>query len=74
MPHFLTIFFLSNILPLPKIHVFSYKYVSHMTHQFVLTHTIRQTEIPALLDSSVTNTLPVNSLYKIKLALLIFSQ
>ena len=32
--------------------------------QFVITHTIRQTEIPALLDSSVTNTHSVKMLCK----------
>jgi hypothetical protein len=32
-------------------------YVTLLTkQQFVITHTIRQTEIPALLDSLVTNT------------------
>ena len=30
-----------------------------MKQQFVTTHTIRQIEIPALLDSRVTNTPPV---------------
>jgi hypothetical protein len=30
--------------------------ISLMKEQFVVTHTIRQTEIPALLDSWVTNT------------------
>jgi hypothetical protein len=33
--------------------------LSHMERQFVVTHTIPQTEIPTLLDSSVENTLSV---------------
>jgi len=35
-----------------------------MKGQFVVTHTIRQTGIPALLDSWVTNTPPVKILWK----------
>ena len=42
----------NNIIPLEK--------------QFVVTHTIRQTQIPALLYSSVTNTAAVNMLYQQK--------
>jgi hypothetical protein len=42
--------------------------------QFVVTHTIRQTEIPALPDSSVTNTQSVKtSCPQTHLLLLIFS-
>jgi hypothetical protein len=37
--------------------------ISHMKQQFVLTYTIRQTQIPALLDHWVTNTPSVNILY-----------
>ena len=35
------------------------QYISLMQQQFFVTHTIRQTEILALLDSLVTNTSPV---------------
>jgi hypothetical protein len=34
----------------------------------VVTHTIRQTEIPALLDSPVTNTPSVKILFPVKIA------
>ena len=36
--------------------------MSLMKQQFVLTHTIRQNEIPALVDSWVTNTPSANVL------------
>jgi hypothetical protein len=39
-----------------------------MERQFVVTQTIRQTEIPALLDSWVTNTPSVRTLYQQKVA------
>jgi hypothetical protein len=39
-----------------------------MKRQFVLTHTIRQTKILALLDGWVTNTHSVNMLYPQKIA------
>jgi hypothetical protein len=39
-----------------------------MKQQFVLSHTIRQTGIPALLDSWVTNTHFVNSCVHEKIA------
>jgi hypothetical protein len=41
--------------------------ISLMIQQFVVTHTIRQTELPALLDSCVTNT-PVRMSYPHKVA------
>ena len=37
-----------------------------MKQQFVVTHTIRQTEIPALVDSCLTNTSSVTMLSKKK--------
>jgi hypothetical protein len=37
-------------------------------NQFVVTHTIRQTQILAKLDSSVTNTTAVKMLYQQKIA------
>ena len=37
--------------------------ISFTKQQFVVTHTIRQTDIPALVDSSVTNTSSVKMLY-----------
>ena len=46
-----------------------------MKQQFVVTHTIRQTEIRALMDSSVTNTPSVNISYphpKKKILLILF--
>jgi hypothetical protein len=39
-----------------------YIYISPIKQQFVVTHTIRQTEIPASLDISVTNTPSVKML------------
>jgi hypothetical protein len=42
--------------------VLSYTHASLMKPQFVVTHTIRQTEIPTLLDSWITNTPSVNIL------------
>jgi len=39
------------------------QYISLIKQQLVITHTICQTEIPALLDSWVTNTLSVKMLY-----------
>jgi hypothetical protein len=41
-----------------------------ITHkkQFVVTHTIRQTQIPAKLDSSVTNTTAAKMPYQQKIA------
>jgi hypothetical protein len=49
------------------------KGTSLMKQQFILTHTTRQTEIPALLDSLVTNTPSVKMLYSQKISCLIFS-
>jgi hypothetical protein len=43
-----------------------------MKQQFAVTHTIRHTEIPALLDSWVTNTLSKCCAHK-KLLVLVFS-
>jgi len=37
--------------------------ISLIKQKLVVTHTIRQTEIPALLNGSVTNTLSVKILY-----------
>ena len=42
--------------------------ISLMKRQFVVTHTIRQTEMPALLDSCVTNTPSVKTFYPQKIA------
>jgi hypothetical protein len=47
-------------LPFENLHHYS---ISFMKQQFVVTHTIRQTEISALPDSQVTNTTPVKILY-----------
>jgi hypothetical protein len=44
-----------------------------MKRQFVVTHTIRQTDIPALLDSCVTKTPSVTILCPQELLVLIFS-
>ena len=43
-------------------HMLSYIKVTRMKKQFVVTHAIRPTEIPALLDSWVTNTTSVKML------------
>jgi hypothetical protein len=53
----------------------SIKVILFMKQQFVITLTIRQTEIPALLDSWVTNTPSVKMLcpQKKKLLAIIFS-
>jgi hypothetical protein len=45
--------------------------MSLMKRQFVVTHTLRQTEIPALLDSWVTNTHCVKMLQLLLLLLLL---
>jgi hypothetical protein len=50
---------LDLFLPAPMDRV--YIYISPIKQQFVVTHTIRQTEIPASLDISITNT-PVKML------------
>jgi hypothetical protein len=42
--------------------------LSLVERQFVITHTIRQTEIPALLDSSMANTPSVKILFPLKIA------
>ena len=55
--------------PLPFVQA---KYVSHTKQQFVVTHSIRQTEILALLDICSTITLSVK-IHAKKLLLLIFS-
>jgi len=47
--------------------------ISLMKRQLVLTHTIRQTQIPTLLHSLVTNTPSVKMLYPQKEIFLIFS-
>jgi hypothetical protein len=42
--------------------LFAVRVISHLKQQFVITYTVRQTEIPALLDSWVTKP-PVKMLY-----------
>ena len=49
-----------------------YALISLMKQQFVVTHTIRQTEIPALLDSWVANTPSFKILYPRNNCLLYF--
>jgi len=44
----------------------------NMKQQFVITHTMHQTELPALLDSWVTNTPSVKMLYPQKKIYYIF--
>jgi len=58
-----------------RIHSLILHTIPLMKQQFVLTHTIRQNEIPALLDSWVTDTPSVKMLYQRKktLIFLIFS-
>jgi hypothetical protein len=52
----------------------AYKNICLMKQQFVVTHTILQVEIPALLDNAVMNTPSVKMLYPQKqLLVLMFS-
>jgi hypothetical protein len=53
-------------------HVVRTKYISLMERQFVVTHAIRQTEIPPLLDSWVTNTPPAKMLCPQKYCLSVY--
>jgi hypothetical protein len=54
--------FLEALNLYPKYHSISKESISLRKQQFVISHTIRQAEVPALLDSWVTNTPSVKML------------